>query len=563
ILKRDPDKETKDFFQQNLVRGEFLLPINFVDADESFTESSLLACLKNIKVVSEELNFVATPIYTSVDDKGPKQSVILCRYKADSVTDLNLEVRVAVVGNVDAGKSTTLARVTLFKHPHEIETGRTSSVGMEILGFDEHGNVVGPATTHSIIGRKNETIEKVIEKLENKTGEINQAEKIADESLIVSLRKMSWESVSMQSSKLLTFIDLAGHEKYLKTTVFGMTGYSPDFVMLIVGSNAGVVGMTKEHVGLAVALNVPFFIVVTKVDMCPANVLDDTLKQLAKMVKSPGCKKTPVFIKSIHDLILVVNNLVTEKLCPIFQISNVTGAGLDLLKCFLNLLPIYQEYHSEDPVEYQLTETYSGVGTVISGNLQSGKIDVGQTLYFGPDEHGVFFPCIIKSIHRKRVNVNSTVAGQCATLALKKIKRHQLRKGMVVVDKQGLPKPCPSPSLAEYISDPGCLRYPSVFCGYVAIEFEAEVLILYHSTTIKPSYQTMIHCGTVRQTATIMEIVSNSDKEQSKVLRTGDRSFVRFRFVKKPEYMQLGKRLLFREGRTKGIGKITRLISTQ
>ncbi|RKP20743.1 hypothetical protein ROZALSC1DRAFT_21123 [Rozella allomycis CSF55] len=112
ILKRDPDKETKDFFQQNLVRGEFLLPINFVDADESFTESSLLACLKNIKVVSEELNFVATPIYTSVDDKGPKQSVILCRYKADSVTDLNLEVRVAVVGNVDAGKSTTLGVIT-------------------------------------------------------------------------------------------------------------------------------------------------------------------------------------------------------------------------------------------------------------------------------------------------------------------------------------------------------------------------------------------------------------------------------------------------------------------
>ncbi len=55
----------------------------------------------------------------------------------------------AVVGNVDAGKSTMLgvlvkgglddgrgkARVNLFRHKHEIESGRTSSVGMEIMGY--------------------------------------------------------------------------------------------------------------------------------------------------------------------------------------------------------------------------------------------------------------------------------------------------------------------------------------------------------------------------------------------------------------------------------------------
>lgn len=64
--------------------------------------------------------------------------------------------RVAVVGNVDAGKSTLLgvlthgdldngrglARQKLFRHKHEIETGRTSSVGNDILGFDSSGNVV-------------------------------------------------------------------------------------------------------------------------------------------------------------------------------------------------------------------------------------------------------------------------------------------------------------------------------------------------------------------------------------------------------------------------------------
>lgn len=32
-----------------------------------------------------------------------------------------------------------------------------------------------------------------------------------------------------------------------------------------VGANAGIVGMTKEHLGLALALSVPVFVVVTKV----------------------------------------------------------------------------------------------------------------------------------------------------------------------------------------------------------------------------------------------------------------------------------------------------------
>ena len=67
---------------------------------------------------------------------------------------------------------------------------------------------------------------------------------------------------------MVTFTDLAGHEKYLKTTVFGLTGHSPAFVMLMIGANAGVIGMTKEHLGLALALQKPVFVVVTKIDMC-------------------------------------------------------------------------------------------------------------------------------------------------------------------------------------------------------------------------------------------------------------------------------------------------------
>ena len=37
--------------------------------------------------------------------------------------------------------------------------------------------------------------------------------------------------------------------------------------MLMIGSNAGMIGMAKEHLGLSLALHVPVFVVLTKIDM--------------------------------------------------------------------------------------------------------------------------------------------------------------------------------------------------------------------------------------------------------------------------------------------------------
>lgn len=62
----------------------------------------------------------------------------------------NIEVRVAVMGSADAGKSTLLgvmtqgqldngrgrARLNMFRHLHEVQSGRTSSISHEILGFN-------------------------------------------------------------------------------------------------------------------------------------------------------------------------------------------------------------------------------------------------------------------------------------------------------------------------------------------------------------------------------------------------------------------------------------------
>lgn len=39
-------------------------------------------------------------------------------------------------------------------------------------------------------------------------------------------------------------------------------------------------------------------------------------------------------------------------------------------------------------------------------------------------------------------------------------------------------------------------------------------------------------------------------------LRTGDKAQVKFRFIKHPEYIKVGQRMVFREGRTKAVGNI-------
>ena len=47
-------------------------------------------------------------------------------------------------------------------------------------------------------------------------------------------------------------MDLAGHERYFKTTAYGLTGHLPDYACLIVGANAGV-GLTLHSMNFCVA----------------------------------------------------------------------------------------------------------------------------------------------------------------------------------------------------------------------------------------------------------------------------------------------------------------------
>ena len=46
-------------------------------------------------------------------------------------------------------------------------------------------------------------------------------------------------------------------------------------------------------------------------------------------------------------------------------------------------------------------------------------------------------------------------------------------------------------------------------------------------------------------------------------LAAGEKGHARFQYMRHPEFMRVGSRILFREGRTKGIGEVTKLIPYQ
>lgn len=221
------------------------------------------------------------------------------------------DTRIAMLGNVDSGKSTLIgvltnatlddgrggARSSVLKHRHEQDNGRTSAVTVEIMGYKESGEQVVPTARNHL---------------------------------------QRWQEVTDKSDHNLTLIDLCGHEKYLKTTLFGMTGLMPDYAMLVVGSNMGVQIMTREHISIACALNVPMFVAVTKVDICPENILKTTRTALAKLLRANG--KMPFPVKDMAAVDTAAESIAFDRITPVFTISSVTGQGVELLRSFVSKL---------------------------------------------------------------------------------------------------------------------------------------------------------------------------------------------------------------------------------
>lgn len=392
---------------------------------------------------------------------------------------VNREIRIASIGNVDSGKSTTIsvlshnildngrgkARESILKHPHEKTTGRTSSIA------------------HTFIRKPN---------------------------------------------YIYNFIDLAGHEKYLKTTTMGLNGYLIDYAMVVIGADRGIIGMTKEHLILAISLKIPLFIVITKIDVAVERKLNNLEKRLSKIFSSKFAgEKELQFINNINDIC-------SDKV-PVFKISNVTGLNLDIFKNYIFTLPPLSNIGSKDDVETKFVIDarfrLPGIGLILTGICHQGTFYNNKKYFLGPFGSS-FKQVYIRSIHNNfRENIDLLRAGEGGCFNIKfvnpkeKVHINDIRKGHIVLSK------------------PNSIR-----------TFQANIRILHHPTTIKVNYEPIVHCGIVRQVAKII----NMDKE---LIRTGDSSLVTFKFKYRNEYIEKGSKITFREGRTKGVGFITDIIA--
>lgn len=417
------------------------------------------------------------------------------------------ELCVITAGSVDSGKSSLIgvlttgeldngngsARSKIAKHPHEITVGRTSDISTNLV-------------------------------------------KINDKNIML--------------------VDLCGHRKYLKTTLFGMVGFYPDYAILVVEGSRGIIDMTREHLGIMLYVKIPFIIVITRVDLTPEDSYKQTMKSLKVILKR--FNKTCIQINSWDEIklksdelrakegdsIKIINECANQmkdnpNIVPVITVSNKTGFYIEPLKILLSSLKPRLTWYNPTPNGslFFIDGRFSppGIGLVVSGIVKGRNIKKGDYMILGP--YGKeFIQVQAWSLHNNDAEpVNELIDKQHGCIAFrikdKKFKdfsKNDIRKGMLL--------------MTENLSSNICYQ------------FKANVQILNHSTTIGKKYSPVIHCGTVRQTA---RIIMDEDKQ----LKIGDNEEVGFRFIKNPEYLEPNMTFFFREGTTRGIGYITSILS--
>lgn len=400
--------------------------------------------------------------------------------------------------------------MNIFRHKHELENGRTSDIGREILGFDAVGNVVNYST----------------------------------------ITTPTWSEIIENSSKVICFVDLAGHKRYFKTTVCGMTGHFPDYAMLLVGAKSGTIGMTNDHYNLTSALQIPTIIVVTKIDICSQKSLEKTMNSLKIMLQKAN--KNYLIIENeqqvIHVSQLFYNDNEHGQLTPIFKISNVTGENLSLLRLFFSLVNPLKDWTMErekEPLLY-IDDTFSvtDVGTVVSGTLIQGKISHDDCLLLGPiaatsqqenssSNNCSFIPLTVKSVHSNRLPVEVAFAGQSISLAFHEpIQREDCRKGQALMSTQM------SPNSAVW-------------------EFEANICFTSDTSIVPKKYECVVHCACSKQTAIAIEILDDENSQDSHDLgAAGSTARVKFQYKYHSEFVRPGDRFIFWDDTSGGVGTI-------
>jgi len=497
-LKNDKKQHLASQMKYRLETGDgkaiYIIGVDDKGASKGLTDIEFEETLNVLRAIATENNAEILKVEKFAENgKIIGRVLIVKKYE----TGLKQHIIIASAGHVNHGKSTLIGTLMVGKPdktgkhwlylnvlPHEIERGLSADLHYALYGFK----------AGKILNLKN------------------------------PLDKKERAKIVEQADKVVSFVDVPGHEPWLRTAIRGLIGQNIDYGLLVVAADDGVTHITKEHLGLLLAISLPIIICITKIDKIGERRIGEVEQQIENLLKYIG--RVPFTIKDEKDLAVIIDKL--DITVPIIKTSAVTLEGYDLLNKLLHALP-QRKKELDKPFLMFIDRTYNitGVGTVVSGTVKQGRLKPGSELLIGPDASGQFKKVKAVSIEMHYQPLQEANAGLVVGIAIKGIKHEEIERGMVLSDISVKPRAVKS--------------------------FEAEILVLNHPTRIAPGYEPVFHGQTVSESVKL-EVL---DKEY---LKSGDTGKVRMIFIYKPQFVQEGERFIFREGKTKGIGTITKIL---
>ncbi|MCK5349197.1 MAG: selenocysteine-specific translation elongation factor [Desulfobacula sp.] len=175
--------------------------------------------------------------------------------------------------------------------------------------------------------------------------------------------ELGFALLDLPNGQHIGIVDMPGHEKFVKNMVAGSSGI--DVVTMVIAADEGVMPQTREHMEICNLMGIEHgMIALTKIDM-----VDEDLLELA--------------LEDINDF--VQDTFLEDK--PIIPVSSVTNQGLDefvkTLETICSNLP-QRKFSSIFRLPVDRVFSMKGFGTVITGTLTSGNINVGDDIMVYP-----------------------------------------------------------------------------------------------------------------------------------------------------------------------------------
>ena len=214
-----------------------------------------------------------------------------------------------------------------------------------------------------------------------------------------------------QADERIDFIDVPGHERLVHTMLAGATGI--DYGLLLVAADDGVMPQTREHLAVLSLLGLSRgAVAVTKVDRADAERVAAVQDEVAALLDGTSLAGAPVV-----------------------PVSAQTGAGLAALRELLFDAARSTAHRATEGAAFRLAIdrafTLAGVGTVVTGTVHAGRVQIGDELAITPSAKGQ--RARVRSLHAQNQVVTEAHAGQRCAVALVGIAKDDIERGQWLV----------------------------------------------------------------------------------------------------------------------------------